>query len=191
MRNEIEDFKNVDVYSLPQFRLEETKQRFMQDSTKHGKKRSSLFSADPDAAEKRRARAATISISQREFAKRIRFRDENGYSYAVPLRSDPIFSKYATNGVIADAGSGDPDDEAPLTTSRVMLYLRKPRTKILVPLPTGAITLLDLESNRVFVAHVNMIVSSRMDKPGHIILDSLADTGRIAKKSDFTGQLPS
>jgi hypothetical protein len=145
--------------------------------------------AHPDAMFKRRAHTAATTISQREFSKRIRFRDSRGYSFAVPLRADTIYEQYVRNGTIGDAGQGEPDSEAPLDTKNVMLYMRKPRTKQLVPLPSGELELLDLATQRVFEAHVSFVISSNMNKPGHIILDRLRDTGRISTKSNFTGKV--
>lgn len=148
---------------------------------------------EADAAHKRRARTSTFTISQRDFQKRVRFRDTQGYSYAVPLSSDAIYKTYVTNGTVDrdrndDDNDNDNDTEVPLDGKRVMLYLRKPRTSRLVPLPSGTIELLDMATQKLYTATVSLVVVSQMNKPGHLIVEDLVDTGRRAKSSDFTGK---
>lgn len=148
------------------------------------------YLANIDSAQKRRARNDLFTVSQREFAKRIRFRDANGYTYAVPFVADTLYHQYTRNGTIhlVEPLEDKPDSEVPLSTDKVMLYMRKPRTRNLVPLPTGTITLLDLEKNTLVEARVTIVVSTQMNKPGHIILENLVDTGRVATTTNFSGK---
>lgn len=159
----------------------------MTDSTSLGK-RAFLSSGSASSVKRRYKNSQFGAISQREFAKRIRFRDTNGYTYAVPHQSDNIFVKYVSSGVVRLHGKleGNPEAEAPLDTDKVVLYLRKPRTKNLVPIPQGKITLLDMETQSVYEARVSLVITSQMDKPGHIILEQLVNTGRVGKSADFS-----
>jgi hypothetical protein len=149
------------------------------------------FLSHIDSARKRSARSELFTISQREFAKRIRFRDANGYTYAVPFVGDTLYSQYTRTGMIrlVEPLSEKLDSEVPLTTDKVMLYVRKPRTRNLIPLPTGTVLLLDMEKNTLVEARVSIVVSTQMNRPGHIILENLVDTGRVATKENFSGKL--
>ena len=145
--------------------------------------------ANLDSSRKRRARNAQFTISQRDFAKRVRFVDSAGYKYAVPLVSDSLYEQYVKTGMVDfNAPTADTlpqDGEAPLDTTTVMLYFRKPRTRELKVLPTADVTLFDMETHRVFEARVSLVVSSQMNKPGHMLLENLVDTGRIGNAADF------
>lgn len=142
-----------------------------------------------DDARKRRARTSLFTISQRDFQKYVRFRDAQGYTYALPLGTDSLYRQYVENGTIdSDKKELGEEREVPLGEHSSMLYLRKPRTKKLTPQPSGQIELLDLATQKLYTATVSIVVTSQMNRPGHIILDKLVDTGRRAKGKDFTGQ---
>ena len=142
-----------------------------------------------DVAQKRRARTSMFTISQRDFQKHVRFRDSQGYTYALPLGTDSLYRQYVDNGTVdSDRHELDDANEVPLGGRRSMLYLRKPRTKTLVPMPNGTIELLDLATQKLYTATVSLVVTSQMNKPGHVILEDLVDTCRRAKSASFTGK---
>jgi hypothetical protein len=144
--------------------------------------------ANLDSSRKRRVRSALFSISQRDFAKRVRFVDAAGFKYAVPLVSDTLYEQYVKTGMVdlnEPLDKMPADSEAPLDTDKVMLYFRKPRTKQLEALPSGDVTLLDMESHRVYEGRISLVVSSQMNKPGHMLLENLVDTGRTGNAADF------
>jgi hypothetical protein len=141
-----------------------------------------LPTLDSDSAIKRRVRSSAFTVSQREFSKRLRFRDEDNNTYAVPLVGDPILQNYVARNMIDlksdDLNKFNDDEEVPLSGDRVLLYFRKQRRRQVSAVPSGERTLIDLETHKLYSAKIELVVAKKNGAPGHVLLSEFVDTGR-------------
>lgn len=149
-----------------------------------------------DRALRRREKTSWFSISTSEFARRKRFVDTDGNTYAIANAKDRLYKRHTRNGRVCCAAddNGLPiggrlvrggDGTRGREYGRTLLFSRKPRQRSISPLPRGEIQMMDTETGHLFTARVDIAIFHRESKSGHVIVDDMVDWGAISDPSLF------
>jgi hypothetical protein len=131
-------------------------------------------------------------LSRDVFSRRVRFRDAQGFRYALPSRSDPLYASLLENNEIDEATDSMANEFEPFaggSQSRraYMLFVRRPATHIKRPIPEigSLLRLLDINTKRTYQGRLAKFIVRGKTSGGFVILEDVAESTPMLDPREF------